>query len=342
MEAEGNPSLSQHKQKSITSVDVAKAAGVSRAAVSRTFSKTGYVSEETKQKVLSAANALGYRVNHLARSLNRQRSDLIGLVVADMDNPFRSQQVSDLSEAILEKNHRPLLIPTAMDRDSSQVIDMLLHYNVSGVIITSDTPPENIFKMCASSSVPVVLVNKQQTHESVDRVICDNRKGAELLVSAFSDAKCKSLAVVSSMKDSFSLRSREQIFCELATERGITTTTLYPETHCYQGGMEAAKMLTSQSAVPDGVFCANDYLALGVLDGLKEQLGAECVATIKIAGFDDMQQSSWSGYQLTTVKQSTQTMAQQCVELLLSRIDDPEQTSRTRILDVSLIKRKTL
>lgn len=101
-------------------------------------------------------------------------------------------------------------------------------------------------------------------------------------------------------------------------------------------------MLTSQSAVPDGVFCANDYLALGVLDGLKEQLGAECMATIKIAGFDDMQQSSWSGYQLTTVKQSTQTMAQQCVELLLSRIDDPEQTSRTRILDVSLIKRKTL
>ncbi|GAL20052.1 transcriptional regulator LacI family [Vibrio maritimus] len=334
--------MSEQKQKNITSVDVAKAAGVSRAAVSRTFSNNGYVSEETKQKVLKAADALGYRVNHLARSLNRQRSDLIGLVVADMDNPFRSQQVSDLSEAILAKNHRPLLIPTAKDRDSSKVVDMLLHYNVSGVIITSDTPPENIFQMCASSSVPVVLVNKQQTHESVDRVICDNRKGVELLVSAFSDANCKTLVVVSSMKDSFSIRSREQIFCELAAERGITTTTLYPETHCYQGGMSAAKMLASKSAVPEGVFCANDYLALGVLDGLKEQLEAKCVAQIKVAGFDDMQQSSWNSYQLTTVKQSTEAMAKQCVDLLLSRINDPSQTSRTRTLDVSLIKRKTL
>lgn len=101
-------------------------------------------------------------------------------------------------------------------------------------------------------------------------------------------------------------------------------------------------MLASKSAVPEGVFCANDYLALGVLDGLKEQLEAKCVAQIKVAGFDDMQQSSWNSYQLTTVKQSTEAMAKQCVDLLLSRINDPSQTSRTRTLDVSLIKRKTL
>ncbi len=101
-------------------------------------------------------------------------------------------------------------------------------------------------------------------------------------------------------------------------------------------------MLTSKSAVPEGVFCTNDYLALGVLDGLKERLGAEYMAKIKVAGFDDMLQSSWNSYQLTTVKQSTEAMAKQCVELLLNRIDDPSQTSRTRTLDVSLIKRKTL
>ncbi|WP_164684175.1 LacI family DNA-binding transcriptional regulator [Vibrio maerlii] len=334
--------MNEHKTKSITSVDVAKAAGVSRAAVSRTFSNNGYVSQETKQKVMEAANVLGYRVNHLARSLNRQRSDLIGLVVADMDNPFRSQQVSDLSEAILATNHRPLLIPTKKGRDSSQVIDMLLHYNVSGVVITSDTPPESIFKMCADSSVPVVLVNKQDTHDKIDRVICDNHKGIELLVSAFSDSGCERVTMVSSKKDSFSIRNREQMFCELAAERGISTTILYPETHCYQGGLAAAEMLTSESVAPDGVFCANDYLALGVIDGLKERLGNECMAQIKVAGFDDMQQSSWSSYQLTTVKQSTEEMAQHCVELLLSRIEDPDQTSRTRTLDVSLIKRKTL
>lgn len=330
------------KVKKVTSVDVAKAAGVSRAAVSRTFSNTGYVSEATKEKVLIAAKELGYRVNHLARSLNRQRSDLVGLVVADMDNPFRSQQVNDLSEAILANNYRPLLIPTAKGRDSSQVIDMLLHYNVSGVIITSDTPPAAIYQNCAEYQVPVVLINKQDEHPFVDRVFCDNIKGIKLIIDAFSEKQCQHIAVVSSKANSYSIRRREQLFCQYAKKMGITTNVIYPRSHCYQGGLEAADELTRFTTQPDGVFCTNDYLALGVIDGIRETQGQHILTDLPIAGFDDMLQARWKSYQLTTVKQATDEMAARSVELLISRIQDPEQKARTYYLDVSLIRRESL
>ncbi|MGF1684592.1 LacI family DNA-binding transcriptional regulator [Photobacterium minamisatsumaniensis] len=334
--------MSNAKVKQVTSVDVAKAAGVSRAAVSRTFSNNGYVSEATKGKVLIAAKALGYRVNHLARSLNRQRSDLVGLVVADMDNPFRSQQVNDLSEAILANNYRPLLIPTAKGRDSSQVIDMLLHYNVSGVIITSDTPPAAIYQNCAEHQVPVVLINKQDEHPFVDRVFCDNIKGIKLILDAFREKQCQHIVVVSSEANSYSIRKREQLFCQYAQQIGLTTEVVYPHTHCYQGGLEAADTLSQLTTQPDGIFCTNDYLALGVIDGIRETQGQDILANLPIAGFDDMLQAKWKSYQLTTIKQATDKMAARSVELLISRIQNPEQQARTYHLDVSLIRRDSL
>ncbi|EAS45232.1 LacI family DNA-binding transcriptional regulator [Photobacterium profundum] len=330
------------KVKQVTSVDVAKAAGVSRAAVSRTFSNNGYVSETTRNKVMAAAKGLGYRVNYLARSLNRQRSDLVGLVVTDMDNPFRSQQVNDLSDALLANNYRPLLIPTAKDRDSSQIIDMLMCYNVSGVIITSDTPPEAIFQNCIEHHVPVVLINKLAQHAKVDRIICDNEKGVALLIKEFAAKKCQNIAIISSKNYSYSIQQRESFFCEYAASENINIEILRPEKHCYQGGLTAAQSLLNNPTLPDGIFCTNDYLALGVIDGLKEHLGIEKITNIAIAGFDDMPQSSWVSYQLTTVKQTTSIMAKHAVQLLQNRIDNPEQEARTIQLDVELVRRSTL
>jgi DNA-binding LacI/PurR family transcriptional regulator len=323
-------------------VDVARLAGVSRAAVSRTFSNNGYVSEVTREKVLQAAKQLGYRVNHLARSLNRQRSDLIGLVVADLENPFRSQQINDLSEAILAKNYRPFLIPTSVARDSTQVIEMLMHYCVSGVIITSDTPPEDIYKNCIEQSVPVVLINKKDKYPQVDRVVCDNEKGIALLVEAFVQRSCKRVVIIGSEAVSYSIQMREALFKEQAAQAGIETDTILGPNHDYQGGVVAANILSNQANLPEGVFCCNDYLALGVIDQLRERIGHTETEKIAIAGFDDMQQASWKSYQLTTIRQPTQDMASQAINLLVSRIGDPEQASRTYRTDVSLVKRTSL
>lgn len=150
----------------VTSFDVARAAGVSRAAVSRAFTPDASVSEKTRQKVYQAAKELGYRVNYLARSLTNKRSDFVGLVAAGLDNPFRTQQLENLARALIARNYRPILLPTSKEADSATVIGQLLHYAVSGVIITSDAPPSHIFEECAIEGVPIVLVNKGEDFPS--------------------------------------------------------------------------------------------------------------------------------------------------------------------------------
>lgn len=323
----------------ITSGDVAEAAGVSRSAVSRTFSNSGYVSAATRQKVLKAADALGYRVNHLARGLNMRRSDLVGLVVADIDNPFRAQQLRDLSEAMVEAQFRPLLIPTAKDRDSAQVIEMLMRYAVSGVIITSDTPPAEIYRKCIKHEVPVILINKAGRHPGVDRVLCDNAKGISLLVDFFYRAKCQHVAVIGAADGSFSIQTREGLFLKQAAALGMQTTDIRVPRHNYEGGVAAARMLLQTQALPDGVFCCNDYLALGLIDLLREKLSTAQFRKLQIAGFDDIPQASWLNYQFTTVRQSTRDLATAAVDLLKARIDHPGRKALTKVVDVQLVIR---
>ena len=334
--------MSHTRIRQITSTDVARAAGVSRAVVSRTFSNNGYVSDENRKKVMEAAADLGYRVNYLARSLNLQRSDLVGLVVADMDTPFRSQQLKHLSETLVKNHYRPLLIPTADDRDSSKVIDILLRYRVSGVIITSDTPPPEIYQHCIRHRVPVILINKEELHPKVDRVMCDNHQGVELLAETFIAEGCQRITVVGSSSGSFSISQREVLFQNIMQKRGIETNMVRAERHRYCASNDLLDHLRSLPQLPDGIFCTNDLLALSVIDILKEHLSPQQLSTIKIAGFDDIPQAAWLSYQLTTVSQPTRHQAEAAVKLLLRRIEQPDAPEHTEVTEVSLIRRKTL
>ena len=128
----------------ITAFDVARRAGVSRAAVSRSFTPDASVSAKTREKVRKAAAELGYRVNYLARSLINQRSDLVGLVAAGMDNPFRALQIDHLARALLNRNFRSVLLPVDDRAGSTEIIQQLLHYCASGVLVTSDAPPTSL------------------------------------------------------------------------------------------------------------------------------------------------------------------------------------------------------
>lgn len=176
----------------VTSFDVARVAGVSRAAVSRAFTPDASVSPKTREKVYQAAKELGYRVNYLARSLTNKRSDLVGLVAAGLDNPFRTLQIENLARVLLARNFRPILLPTSPEADTSTVIGQLLHYAVSGVIVTSDAPPTEICEQCAAEGVPIVLINKGNDIPFVDRIISDDRMAGHLAATHLIDSGVKS------------------------------------------------------------------------------------------------------------------------------------------------------
>ena len=174
-----------------TADDVARLAGVSRSAVSRTFTVGASVAPATRKKVLQAADAIGYRVNFLARSLSQQRTSLIGLVVADMDNSFRGRLVDHLSRRLVKLEYRPFLLPgTRGDEDDVRhITDMMLHYKLSGAIVTSDNAPAEIAERCAAHDVPLVLVNKPEAGGKVANVTLDCDKAGGLAAGGWLDGR---------------------------------------------------------------------------------------------------------------------------------------------------------
>ena len=321
--------------KRATSFDVARLAGVSRAAVSRAFTADASISPKTRAKVQAAAETLGYRVNYLARSLNGNRSDLVGVVVAALDNPFRAMQIEALAQELLKRNFRPILLPTAQASDVSDVIAQVLHYSVSGVLVTSDAPSSALCNECANRGVPVVLINKGDEIPLVDRVVSDDEAAGRIAAERLYLRGARRLAVVAGTK-SFSARRRAEHFLYHAQVLGATAMLTVTGANNYAEGFAAAADLTDV----DGVFCANDYLACGVIDRWKADRPA-ALRDIRIIGHDNIPQASWEAYALTTVEQQCDVQARHAIDMLTSRIADPERPARMSVTDVTLLERRS-
>jgi LacI family transcriptional regulator len=330
-------SESETRNRKVTSFDVARHAGVSRAAVSRAFTPDASVSPETREKVHKAAKELGYRVNYLARSLTNQRSDLVGVVVAGLDNPFRTQQIEQLAKALLARNFRPVLLPTATGTDPSDVIGQLLHYSVSGVLVTSDAPPTSLCEECADYGVPIVLINKGDDIPLVDRVVNDDKTAGKLAADVLVEAGALRVAVMVARSVSYTARRRAEAFLARCRTVGVPAETVEIAVNDYTSGFEAAGALADGGI--DGLFCVNDYLACGVIDRFKREPGTLRRSPMRIVGHDDIPQASWAAYDLTTILQPCDVQARQAIDLLTSRMDEPRLTARVAFTPVTLVRR---
>jgi len=151
-------------------------------------------------------------------------------------------------------------------------------------------------------------------------------------------AHCRRLAVVSSSTRSPSMITRETRFLEAAAERNTEVTLIRPGSASYQTGVLAARALLSQASPPDGVFCVTDLIACGFIDAARHEFGLRIPEEIRVIGFDDIEQASWLGYQLTTFAQPLAEMAEAACEMLLAA--DAEQPA-SRVFTARLVERRT-
>lgn len=334
--AEGPPA-----GRGVTASDVARLAKVSRSSVSRTFTPGASVAPETRARVLAAASQLNYRVNLLARSLINQRSDLVGIVVAATENPFRSEMTTALIQAIQAADLRPMVVHAAPEKPSDQVIGMLLRYQVSGIVVTSDSPPRQIVEECAAASVPMVVINRAVGDLAVDSLNCDNAAGAGLAYRAFRAAGIDHLRVVTPQTPTFALAERTDAFTTLATADGIACGPLVVRENSYAAALEAGAELSSVAGPRTGVFCVTDYLAFGIRDGLRRRRPDPVPDRISLIGFDDVPQASWDAYQLATLHQPVTAMAGRVIALLTDRHADPSLPPQRLVQPVSFVARES-
>ena len=302
----------------VTAQMVAERAGVSRSAVSRTFTDGASVSETTRRKVLDAAAALGYHVNHLARVL-RERSNIVCLVVADMTTPIRARMVDVLTSKLQAAGKITMVINTETDTGSvSAALKQTLNYRADATVVLSGTPPASLIETCLANGQQVILINRDDGLVGSSNLGVDNTMAGREALFLLRRAGCRRLGLITSTARTASLLERQRVFIEAATAEGLSVTVTEAGPTTYQSGQEAARRMFGRSNAPDGVFCVTDLLALGFMDTARLEFGIRIPEDLCVVGFDDIEQAGWQSYQLTTFAQPLDIMADTVVDLLLN------------------------
>lgn len=334
-------SSAKSRKTSVSSVEVARLAGVSQAAVSRVFTPGASVSDEMRAKVMAAAKQLGYRPNAIARSLSLQSSHIIGLVMIRFWNPFYARLLQEFTNRLQTLGYWVLVLNVAADTPLENAIPTALQYQVDGIIVTSATLSSGLAEECARVGTPVVLFNRYSLESSVNAVCCDNVAGGRLVADALLNAGHTRLAYIAGEAGSSTNRDREQGFTERLAARGVSLYARESGDYSYESGYQAALRLFARPERPDAVFCANDLMAMAALDAAQCELSLRVPEDVSIIGFDDIAAASWPKYDLTTIHQPVDRMVDATIEVLLQAIQQPQPERVVRFMPPSLIVRSS-
>ncbi|SEO47681.1 LacI family DNA-binding transcriptional regulator [Aquisalimonas asiatica] len=320
--------------------DVARAAGVSQSAVSRTFTPGASIAAETRQRVIAAARELGYRPNAFARSLITRRSRMVGLVLADLDNPFYARMLEAVSRELQAAGHHVMLFFT--DRgEADDALQEILQYPVAGLLMASATLSSALARECAEAGIPVVLVNRDVPDAPTVSVTADNEAGGAAVGDFLARAGHQRVAFIAGDPEASTSRDREHGFREALARHGLTCHARAVGNYTREGAREAARTLFRVNAPPDAVFVANDYMAFAVMDTLRGELGLRVPEDVSVVGYDDVTQAAWGAYNLTTVTQPTDTMVSTAVTALLDSIRDGAPGRERRVIAGELVVRRS-
>ncbi|MBR9794182.1 MAG: substrate-binding domain-containing protein [Gammaproteobacteria bacterium] len=299
--------------------DVARLAGVSQSAVSRAFTSGASISSKTRSKVMAAAEELGYRPNQLARSLLRGRSQLIGVVLGNMENPFFPLALETLSKQLNAQGHKTLVFTNEANQQADTSIEDMLNYRVDALILMATTLSSSLAEQCQAAGIPVVFVNRISHAMCCSSVTSDNEHGARLIAQHLVDAGYQRIAFMAGIETSSTSRDREAAFTDALIAMGREKPMRVVGHFNRTGAMQAMRQLLKQAQRPDAVFCANDHMAMAATDVARYEYALTPGKDIGIAGFDDIPHAHWPGYDITTYSQPLDALISQTVERVLSQ-----------------------
>lgn len=327
----------------VTAQDVANDIGVSLSAVSRTFTPGASVSRKMDEKVRESAKRLGYRPNALARSLMTRKTNLIGILIKDFDNPIYLKIIDELSCAIQQRGLQALLINMAHTSGVSESVRMIMQYQVDGLIETSGSAidPE-LTKECQRVNTPLIQFGFNSKVLETSAVCCDNFVGGVKAAESFYNMGYKRLAYIGGDNgvanqerlDGFSSvvmsnHNRKSVILEMAGD------------WTYQAGYDAACRLLKSKGRPDAIFCGDDIIAMGVMDAARSKFNIKVPEELGIIGFDDIILADSHAYSLSTIQQPYNQMIEGALDLLSKQIAQPDVIREVRLFPARLVERES-
>jgi LacI family transcriptional regulator len=326
----------------VTITDVARAAGVSIKTVSRVINAAGYVRDATRHRVARAIQRLGYRPNALARGLVTGRSRSIGLVIADVVNPFFPPLVRAVEDVAAARGYTVILADT--DEDAARergALSVLLEKQVDGLILCASRVRAGLLRRIADSGVPLAMINRALSHPRAIGVVADGVVGGRLATEHLLRLGHTRIAYLAGPRASASNRNRFRGYRDALAARGIPfqPSLVAGGVPSLAGGMEAMASLLAAAPGPTAVFAFDDLMALGALAELRRRR-IRVPEDMALVGYDNIDLAGFIDPALTTVDQPKAQMGQLAATLLLDLIETGSvPRPRTRVLMPRLIVR---
>ena len=324
----------------LTSHDVARLADVSQTTVSRVFRQDPRVRPETRDRVLRVLAETRYEPNAAARAFRTQRSGSIGVVVARLAYQLYPAMLEAIGSQLARLGQRMIVWDSEHGGDS--VASRALRQGiVDGMILTAATRESEFLRDVPAGSSPVVLVNRTVLEYSSDQVSSDNLDGGRRVAEYLVAAGRRRIALIGGIPRASTIRHREEGFREGLERLGRALPPHYyfrSETFSHGSGEQAVTRLLELADPPDAIFCVNDVLAMGAMDGARGR-GVRVPDDLWLVGYDDIEIASWGAYDLTTIRQPMEQMVARAIDLLLARISAPEAPVRHECLPNELVIR---
>jgi LacI family transcriptional regulator len=306
--------------------DVGRLAGVSTSTVSNVVNKPESVSPEVARRVLAAIDQLGFVRNDAARRLRVGRSDTIGLVVINITNPFFADMAMGVEAAADAAGYSVLLANSAAKPGrEGEALDLFARHGVDGVLVA---PAGNVLErldVLRQRGIPVVLIDRVDDRGLLSSVAADNVVGGRLATEHLIAIGRRRLLFIGGSRDVSQMRDRLSGARDaVAATRGVSlavrsTTTLDAELGLAIGAELAAG---PADARPDGVFAANDMLALGLIQGLARG-GLRVPEDVAVIGYDDIAFAAAAVVPLSTIRQPSAAMGEAAARLLIQQLREP-------------------
>ena len=318
--------------------DVAARVGVSQTLVSLVFRHAPGASAETRERVLRAADELGYRPDTAARVLRRNRSRHIG-VLFTMRQPFDVDLVEAVYRAAERRGYQVVLGALGVGRTDRQAVEELLAYRSEALILSGTTTRAEQLAL-AADQMPVVDIGRHFT-EKVDVVRVADERGAGLAVDHLVGLGHRSIVHIDGGDLPAAARRRSGYRLAM-TRHGLPgQIRIIPGDYTEESGASGARrILDDDGPLPTSVFAANDQCAHGVLDTLA-RAGVRVPDDISLVGYDDSDIARLSFIDLTTVRQDATQMAEHAVQAIIERLDHGRIQAREVVLDPTLVVRGT-
>jgi DNA-binding LacI/PurR family transcriptional regulator len=293
-------------------------------------------SAATRQRVLAAAAALGYRPDRTASLLARRRRHLLG-VLMDVHNPFHADVVEEIHTEAERRGYEVVLSTLTRDRDEDRAVATLLDFRCEALLLLGpDAADDRLDKLAAQ--VPVVSLGRRVTAADVDVVRSADDVGVGAALSHLIGLGHEHIAFVDGGRGAVASARRRGYRTAMRRAGLASAIRIIPGDHSEEGGIRAGRLLTPAVGRPTAVVASNDRCAVGIMDSFV-RAGLDVPAQISVVGYDDSSLARLAHIDLTTVNQDAPEQARHAVAAAVSRLDEGRTERREIVLRPRLVVR---